>query len=220
VASGVRSVSVGEAATATGSGAIAMGNQSVASGANSVAIGNGARAVNDGQVVIAGLDTSTASQTGTVFAVTTDSNGTLGRSALATTASVAAANASIAANTASIGANSAAITTANANIASLQTLTSNQTAQINTLFGQTAELRDAVDRANEGVAMALAMESPMLPAGTNFGLSGGVGYYDDQAAGTLAVSARVGTNMSVGAGLGVGFDSGEVGARGGFQIAW
>jgi hypothetical protein len=197
-----------------------MGNQSVASGANSVAIGNGARAVNDGQVVIAGLDTSTASQTGTVFAVTTDSNGTLGRSALATTASVAAANASIAANTASIGANSAAITTANANIASLQTLTSNQTAQINTLFGQTAELRDAVDRANEGVAMALAMESPMLPAGTNFGLSGGVGYYDDQAAGTLAVSARVGTNMSVGAGLGVGFDSGEVGARGGFQIAW
>ena len=146
--------------------------------------------------------------------------GTLGRSALATTASVAAANASIAANTASIGANSAAITTANANIASLQTLTSNQTAQINTLFGQTAELRDAVDRANEGVAMALAMESPMLPAGTNFGLSGGVGYYDDQAAGTLAVSARVGTNMSVGAGLGVGFDSGEVGARGGFQIAW
>jgi hypothetical protein len=176
--------------------------------------------VNDGQVVIAGLDTSTASQTGTVFAVTTDSNGTLGRSALATTASVAAANASIAANTASIGANSAAITTANANIASLQTLTSNQTAQINTLFGQTAELRDAVDRANEGVAMALAMESPMLPAGTNFGLSGGVGYYDDQAAGTLAVSARVGTNMSVGAGLGVGFDSGEVGARGGFQIAW
>ena len=216
----MRSVSVGEAATATGSGAIAMGNQSVASGANSVAIGNGAQAVNDGQVVIAGLDTSTASQTGTVFAVTTDSNGTLGRSALATTASVAAANASIAANTASIGANSAAITTANANIASLQTLTSNQTAQINTLFGQTAELRDAVDRANEGVAMALAMESPMLPAGTNFGLSGGVGYYDDQAAGTLAVSARVGTNMSVGAGLGVGFDSGEVGARGGFQIAW
>ena len=190
-----------------------MGNQSAARGANSVAIGNGAVAANDGQVVIAGLGTSTASQTGTIFAVTTDTNGTLGRSALATTASVAAANTAIAANTAAIG-------TANANIASLQTLTSNQTAQINTLFGQTAELRDAVDRASEGVAMALAMESPMLPAGTNFGLSGGVGYYDDQAAGTLAVSARVGTNMSVGAGVGVGFDSGEVGARGGFQIAW
>ena len=197
-----------------------MGNLSAARGANSIAIGNGAVAANDGQVVIAGLDTSTSSQVGTIFAVTTDSTGTLGRSALATTASVAAANASIAANTASISANTAAIGTANANIASLQTLTSNQTAQINTLFGQTADLRDAVDRANEGVAMALAMESPMLPAGTNFGLSGGVGYYDDQTAGTLAVSARVGTNMSVGAGLGVGFDSGEVGARGGFQIAW
>ena len=191
-------------------GAVQLGLARLAA---AVAIGNGARAVNDGQVVIAGLDTSTASQTGTVFAVTTDSNGTLGRSALATTASVAAANTAIAANTAAIG-------TANANIASLQALTSNQTAQINTLFGQTAELRDAVDRASEGVAMALAMESPALPAGTNFGLSGGVGYYDDQTAGTLALSARVGTNASVGAGIGVGFDSGEVGARGGFQIAW
>ncbi|MCH2487241.1 MAG: YadA C-terminal domain-containing protein, partial [Erythrobacter sp.] len=166
------------------------------------------------------LGTSTTSQTGTIFAVTTDSNGTLGRSALATTASVAAANTAIAANTASIGANTAAINTANANIASLQSLTSNQTAQINTLFGQTSQLRDAVERANEGVAMALAMESPMLPAGTNFGLSGGIGYYDDRTAGTLAVSARVGTNASVGAGIGVGFDSGEVGARGGFQIAF
>ena len=33
-------------------------------------------------------------------------------------------------------------------------------------------------------------------------------------------AARVGTNASVSAGVGVGFDSGEVGARGGFQIAW
>ena len=68
--------------------------------------------------------------------------------------------------------------------------------------------------------MGLAMESPALPAGTNFGLSGGIGYYSDNAAATLAMSARVGENASVSAGLGVGFDSGEVGARGGFQIAW
>jgi hypothetical protein len=68
--------------------------------------------------------------------------------------------------------------------------------------------------------MGLAMESPALPAGTNFGLSGGVGYFADRAAGTMALSARVSDNASVSAGLGVGFDSGEVGARGGFQIAW
>ena len=68
--------------------------------------------------------------------------------------------------------------------------------------------------------MALAMESPMLPAGTNFALSGGVGYFENQGAGTMAVTARVSNNASVSAGVGVGFDSGEVGARGGFQIAW
>ncbi|WJY19212.1 YadA-like family protein [Alteriqipengyuania flavescens] len=32
--------------------------------------------------------------------------------------------------------------------------------------------------------------------------------------------ARVGDNASVSAGVGVGFNSGEVGARGGFQVAW
>ena len=68
--------------------------------------------------------------------------------------------------------------------------------------------------------MALAMESPSLPAGTNFALSGGVGYYENKGAGTMAVTARVGTNASVSAGVGFGFDSGSVGARGGFQIAW
>ena len=68
--------------------------------------------------------------------------------------------------------------------------------------------------------MALAMESPMLPAGTTFGLSGGIGYFEDQGAGTLALSARIGENAAFSAGIGVGFDSGEVGARGGFQVAW
>ena len=88
------------------------------------------------------------------------------------------------------------------------------------MFGETAANRAAIDRANEGVAMALAMETPALPAGTKFGISGGVGYFADQGAGTLALSARVADNASISAGVGVGFDSGEVGARGGFQIAW
>ena len=51
-------------------------------------------------------------------------------------------------------------------------------------------------------------------------MSGGVGYYNERTAGTVAMSARIGTNAAVSAGVGVGFDSGEVGARGGFQIAW
>ena len=92
--------------------------------------------------------------------------------------------------------------------------------QIDALFTRADLIDDRIDRANEGVAMGLAMESPMLPAGTSFALSGGVGYFADEGAGTAAFSARVGNNAAVSAGVGVGFGSGEVGARGGFQIAW
>ena len=218
-ASGVRSLAVGEAANAAGDGSVAIGNQASASGANSIAISNGATAANDGQVVIASLDTSTASQIGRVGVVTADANGTLGIvagpdfSGFAQQSALDMTNANVAANTANIATNSS-------NIASLQQLTSQQSAQINQLFGETNDLRNGLDRANEGVAMALAMESPMLPAGTSLGHSGGVGYFGNQGAGTIAATVRAGENAAVSAGLGVGFDSGEVGARAGFQIAW
>ena len=68
--------------------------------------------------------------------------------------------------------------------------------------------------------MALAMETPDLPSGTNFGVAGGIGYFQHRLAGTASVAARVGTNAAFSAGVGIGFDSGEVGARAGFQAAW
>ena len=48
----------------------------------------------------------------------------------------------------------------------------------------------------------------------------GVGYFQNRAAATAAFSARVGAMSSFSAGVGVGFDSGEIGARAGFQAAW
>jgi hypothetical protein len=126
-------------------------------------------------------------------------------------------------------------------IASLQSLTANQGGQISAvqqvnavqasqisdlqtgqaaLFDLAAINRREVGKANEGVAMALAMESPALPPGTSFAVSGGVGYYQNRTAATTAVSARIGRNASASAGVGVGLNTGEVGARGGFQVAW
>jgi pyruvate/2-oxoacid:ferredoxin oxidoreductase beta subunit len=133
---------------------------------------------------------------------------------------IATNSASIATNSAGISTNAGNIALNSSAIAGLQTLTSTHTSQINALFGETAANRAAIDRANEGVAMALAMESPMLPGDTNFAISGGVGYFEDQGAGTMAITARIGENAAFSAGVGVGFDSGEVGARGGFQVAW
>ena len=168
-------------------------------------------------VTVGSLASSTAAQTGTIFVATTDASGTLGQGAsvasFATAAALATTNANLAATNANVTTLQGQMATANNNITTLQSLTAAQGNQINALFG-------GLDKAYEGVAMGLAMESPALPAGTNFGLSGGIGYYQKNAAATMALSARVGDNASLSAGVGVGFDSGEVGARGGFQIAW
>ncbi|WP_196490575.1 YadA-like family protein, partial [Erythrobacter donghaensis] len=198
VASGVRSVAVGEAAIASGAGAIAIGNQSSAAFTNSVAIGNGATANRANQIKLGGTGSSVT--IGDLAASTAAQSGTT---------SIVTTDAS-----GTLGAGPAVSNFAtNAQVTAL-------TGQVNTLFDLTEINRRAINRANEGVAMALAMESPALPAGTNFALSGGVGYYEDQASLTMAITARVGENASVSAGIGTGFNSGSVGARGGFQIAW
>lgn len=112
-------------------------------------------------------------------------------------------------------------------ISALQALDAQQGQQIAALqVGQAAllgmidETRRDLDETNEGVAMGLALESPALPPGANFALSGGFGYFNDRSAVTTAITTRISPNASFSAGIGVGLNSGKVGARGGFQIAW
>jgi hypothetical protein len=119
-----------------------------------------------------------------------------------------------------VATNTTNIATLQTNVGALQTLTATHTTQIADLFDLSDINRRDIRKANEGVAMALAMETPYLPSGTNMGVAGGIGYYQNRLAGTAAVAARVGTNASVSAGVGLGFDSGEIGARAGFQAAW
>ena len=89
-----------------------------------------------------------------------------------------------------------------------------------TLFDLTRDNRDDIREANEGVAMALAMDSPTVPSGAKMALSGGIGYFKNRTALATAISVAVSEMSSVSAGLGYGFNSKEVGARAGFQIAW
>jgi autotransporter adhesin len=88
------------------------------------------------------------------------------------------------------------------------------------LFDLAEQNRADIRGANEGVAMALAMDSPAVPAGAHVAVSGGVGYWRNRAAAAAAVSFAVGPMSSVSAGVGFGFDSSHVGARAGFQAAW
>lgn len=200
-ASGVGAVSIGRLSGATGDGATALGAGAMAGQSGSTAIGAGATTSAANQVSLGGLGSSVrvgdiaastaAQQSSTVSLATVDASGTLGRN-----------------------------TTLLPTVAALQAGQTAMTTQVQALFEAATVNRRDVRRAYEGVAMALAMESPHLPAGTRFGLSGGVGYYGDRMAGTAAFAARVGKAGAVSAGAGFGFNSGKVGLRAGFQHAW
>ena len=157
--------------------------------------------------MIASLGTSTASQTGTLSVVTADASGTLGLS------TGFASSAVVAANTAQINSNRGLINANSGAISALQ----GQTAA---LFDLTEVNRVDIRKANEGVAIALAMESPVLLPGNTFGVAGGFGYFQERVGGSASFAARIGDNAAFTGGLGIGFDSGEVGARAGFQFAW
>jgi hypothetical protein len=191
---------IGVFANAAASGSTAIGQNAAATRANEVKLGG------TGSIIALGdIAASDAAQSGQEFFLTIDNNGTVGRG----------------------GQSQAALSQMGSQIASLQqgqALIDDQVAALQTgqaqLFNLSQINRRDIRKANEGVAMALAMESPALPAGTSFALSGGIGYYQNRSAATTAFTARVGKNASVSAGVGFGLNTGEVGARGGFQVAW
>jgi trimeric autotransporter adhesin len=197
----VRKRSAGNAA---GLNATALGKNTNAAFEASTAVGFAARTTRANQVVLGGtgssvtvgdIAASTAAQVGATSLVTVDATGTLGR------------------DSTTLGGLTSSIGTINA-------LNATQSGQINTLFDLNTANRRDINKANEGVAMALALDSPSIPEGAKYAVSGGIGYYQRRAAGTAALSARIGNNASVSGGVGIGFDSGEVGARGGFSFAW
>jgi hypothetical protein len=77
-----------------------------------------------------------------------------------------------------------------------------------------------IGKANEGVAMALALDTPNVPAGSHFALSGGIGGYQGKHSLATAISAAVGSMTTVSAGVGYGLNSGEIGYRAGFQVVF
>jgi hypothetical protein len=114
-----------------------------------------------------------------------------------------------------------------AKIANMQTgidVLSGQISQINgsieALARQGAENAQAIKTANEGVAMALALESPAVPADGKFAMSLGVGTWEGQTAMAGAVSYRLAPSVIVSGGVGAGLNSGKVGGRAGVQVAW
>ena len=72
----------------------------------------------------------------------------------------------------------------------------------------------------EGIAMSLALESPVVAPGSTFAISGGVGHYENSESIAVGASYRSSERFVWSAGLGVGLDQGKVGARAGVAYSW
>jgi len=103
---------------------------------------------------------------------------------------------------------------------SSQTMSNESREEISQLKSLVRESRRQIDVANEGVALALALNSPKVPVGSRFALSGGIGGFDGKHGLATAISAAVGQTGTISAGLGYSMNSRKVGYRAGFQFAF
>jgi hypothetical protein len=106
------------------------------------------------------------------------------------------------------------------NLGQLNSAVAGLQGQIDDLFDDNRRQDRSIGKAQEGVAMALALDSPNIPAGATFAISGGIGGYEGKHALATAISAAVGEMTTLSAGIGYGLNSGEVGYRAGFQVAF
>ncbi|MDQ0302763.1 autotransporter adhesin [Ancylobacter polymorphus] len=97
----------------------------------------------------------------------------------------------------------------------------------NLASASTAELFDLrpvwaeIDRVSEGVAMAMAMDTPTLPNGKNMAVSAQWGTFGGQNALALSSIARIADDsFFVTGAIGVGFNEGTVGGKAGLLFAW
>ncbi len=214
-AAGIASVAIGPSATAAGADTVAVGAASLASSASAIAIGRLSNASGIGSIAI-----------GNTAAATADGSVALGQGSIANQVNTVSVGASgterrivnVAAGTATTDAvNLGQLNAVNAGLGNSLAALSNDSIELFQLANRSrSDIRDA----NEGVAMALAMDTPAIPAGAHVAVTGGIGYFKDRISFASAVSVAVGNMSSVSAGLGYGINSKQVGARAGFQLAW
>jgi hypothetical protein len=102
---------------------------------------------------------------------------------------------------------------------SVDTLNYNQNNRLNNIDSHLGVLDKKMEKAYEGVAMALAMESPQVDQGKKFGLSVNWGTFEGENAFAAAGKIRFDNTWSGTAGIGVG-TAGTVGGRAGIQAQW
>ena len=214
-----------------------MGNQASAGFINSTAIGNGAATTRTNQVAVgtelntytlAGLttDTSTAAQTGDIGLVTTDRDGNIAADFTLQTGQAANSTAiqnnqtAIATNEGRIASVSQSVSRNEAAFASASAAIALNSAAIDSNSARISDNIDSILDNRAGIAAALALDNAYVPVGQTFAVSGGVGYYDDEAAFAGSLAYRLNNTVQLSGAVTTGVDNGSTGARAGFQASW
>ncbi len=187
-ATGIAATAVGRFAAASGTNATALGSGATATFANSTALGTGAATTATNQVSLGGsgssvrigdIASSTAAQAGTLAVATVDGNGTLGRN-----------------------------TTLLSTVASLQSASASQLAQLTSLDGSVTTLFDLRSRDRDdfkrGIAAATAMGQasfPSAPGKTSYVLNGAMFRGEAAVGGSLMHRFDTDTPIAVGVGF-------------------
>ncbi len=88
------------------------------------------------------------------------------------------------------------------------------------LSGQVGALRSAVDKANEGSAVAIALGGGLMPENKKFAITANYGNYNGYSAFGAIGYVKLTDNIYVNGGIGVGLNKGDVGGRIGATFAW
>ena len=212
-AAGLGSTSIGWQSEATAERAQAFGHLANASGERSTAVGEAAAAAGAGSVSLGNQSTAGGTNSiaiGNGVTAAADNQIALGNAGQL--------QASTAAQT---GTTNLVTTDANGTLGTSVSVDSLATSrQFNDLRSRYDRQEDRLDEAEDGIAMALSMETPVIPAGKRYAMSFGTGYYNSSSALSTSFAGRMSESMTISAGAGVGLDTGKVGARGGVTFAW
>jgi trimeric autotransporter adhesin len=210
-ATGNGAVAIGNANTAGANGAVALGNGANAGQVNAVALGSGATTTRANQVKLGGtassvtigdIAASTTAQVGPTDVMTVDSSGTIGR------------DPSIRSSIASQG---SAITT-------IQALDTIQNGRLGTLETNVTQLNTNIigvdQRAEGGIAAAMAMGGTIIPADANGAISFNLSTYRGQQGFSGVIVQKVSSKVYANFGIAGSTVKGSTGARVGVTIGW
>ena len=78
----------------------------------------------------------------------------------------------------------------------------------------------AISNNKSGIAMAMALDAPYVPADKQFAISTGIGSFEGSEALAVSMGFRINPNTQFDAGVTYGFDNDQVGGRIGMTYAW